>query len=276
MRDPIRMIHSFQIRCLLAACCMLSTFACAQPDVAQGDMYTHHFRFGFTTGPQLGFLRDWQYSPLNYNENGWLTSLWFENINPKNNRLLTAAIDYASGESKTNASDAFTTKRFEGNVELSLLFKTRFLHHQKLSLFLGPQINSTGFYMQWKEERHAWDYLMMHSLNVKALLHYQIASKSFLRTSLSIPLMGMLVRPPYNGFDQFIAAHQEKVFRLAFRGDFASVDSYRAFDWRTNYYYALSDHFDVGAMYLFRFQSAENNELMRFQHQLAASLVFKF
>jgi hypothetical protein len=271
------MISSHLKYLLFIGTCWVANLSDAQTTVVPEEKADNYNSIGFGVGPILGYLKDKNYSPLNYRESGIVLSLFYENVNRKGNRIIAAQIDYASGKLKTDAGADLTTSRYEGNIEISMLFRISPPEKKRLVFFAGPHYNSFAYYMQWGDERDAWNYLMVHSLNLKGFLRYNLSERKSFRTTLSIPVIENLVRPPYNGFDQFIVENQEKVIMLAFHGKLASFKDYRALDWKTSYRYTLSSGVDFNVSYLFRFQQVTGeNKLVRFQNQLAGGFTFKF
>ena len=230
-------------------------------------------QIGFEIGPHFGYLLDLNFSPLNYRESGILLSLDYKRNSKNGNLLFVADLDYTYGKLKTDADDFFTTPFHQGNIEVSVLFKLRKGKPGKLTFFIGPQYNSFFQYLEWGDERESWSYLMAHGLNFKCFGAYNITTTSRLETSLSIPLLSNLVRPPYNGFDQYIVDHSEKVIALSFRGEPATFDKFLAFDWKTTYRYQASDRVGLLLGYMMRYQRVPGaNELTQFQNQFTTGL----
>src|SRR5262245_61281698 len=102
---------------LLLLLAVLWNASYAQSDAKASD------QIAFEIGPHFGYLRDLNFSPLNYREPGLLFSLAYNHTNKKENLLFTADVDYVPGKLKTDVSEYFTTNFFMVNVEASLLFK---------------------------------------------------------------------------------------------------------------------------------------------------------
>jgi hypothetical protein len=238
---------------------------------------TFNTQLSFEIGPHLGYLKDLGFSPLNYRETGTLLSVLYALPGRNDKYLFTVDIDFTSGKLKTKTAENLTTPFIQGNIEVSLLWKLRKIRGERLKMFLGPQYNSYFQYMQWGEEMDSWNYMMVHGLNLKVLALYRISDKKRLQTSLSIPLLENFVRPPYNGFDQYIVENQEKILKLSFRGELASFNRYVAIDWRTTYQYAVSAHLDFIFGYLFRYQHVPGyNKVRHFQNQFTSGFAIKF
>src|SRR5688572_14505270 len=125
------------VRCFLVAF-FLVDLCHAQTTTLYEEKPDNYNGIGLAFGPVLGYLNDQNYSPLNYREAGIVLSLFYENVNRKNNRIITAQIDYTSGRLKTDAASDFTTSRYEGNIEISMLFRVSSAAKGRLVFFVGP------------------------------------------------------------------------------------------------------------------------------------------
>ncbi|MGC3945701.1 MAG: hypothetical protein QM762_14465 [Chryseolinea sp.] len=94
---------------------------------------------------------------------------------------------------------------------------------------------------------------------------------------MSIPLLTNLVRPPYNGFDQYIVEHENEVAHLSVRGKTATFNKYIAFDWKTRYQYNLSERVGLVFNFLLRYQFvAGDNNVKHLQNQLTTGIAVKW
>jgi hypothetical protein len=228
------------------------------------------------TGLIKGYFKDLNFAQLNYNESGALLSLTYLRQNPDGNRIFAADIDFANGKIKSDVGEFFDARHTLGNVELSFLWRLRQLKKTNLSFFLGPQYNSFIQYVDWNDQE-AWTYLAAHGLNIKGFVRYKGSGRRSFETSISIPVVLVFVRPPYNGYDLFIQENSENLLKIAFRGELASFNKYFAVDWKTIYRYAASNHLDFIFGFLFRYQGVSGyNKIRHFQNQLTVGFAIKF
>jgi hypothetical protein len=250
--------------------------ALAQSDTSK-IIYTPRTRIGFNIGPHLGYMKDLNYAVLNYRENGTAYSLQYMHDSRTQKYQFNGEINFTSGDLKTKASTFFKTPFIQGNISLSFLFKVRQLSNSNIRVYAGPQLNSFFQYMQWGEDMDSWNYLMVHGLNLTLSGHYKLSEHKSIVTTLSVPVFSNLVRPPYNGFNEYIVQNQDDILKLAFKGEPASLNKYVNIDCKFIYHYALGAHADFTAGYLFRYQHVSGyNELNQFQNQFFAGLTFKF
>jgi hypothetical protein len=233
-------------------------------------------QIGFEIGFIKGYFKDLNFSPLNYEEGGTVFSLSYIRRKPDGQHMFIADVDFASGQMKPGTTEFFDAQHTIGNVELSYLWRLRQPKNKKLSFFLGPQYNSFIQYVDWNDQS-GWTYLATHGLDIKGFARYKASSRKSFETSLSIPIVQVFVRPPYNGYDLFIQENSEDVVKIAFRGELASFNEYVAVDWKTVYRYAASNHLDFVFGYLFRYQGVSGyNKVRHFQNQVTVGFAIKF
>lgn len=233
-------------------------------------------QIGFEIGFIKGYFKDLNFSPFNYKESGTLFSLNYIRQKPEGWHRLTADVDFASGGMTSKASDLFNTRHTLGNVEFSFLWRLRQPKNKNLAFFLGPQYNTFIQYVDWNDQE-SWSYLATHGLNIKGFASYKASNRKRFEMSISIPVVQLFVRPPYNGYDLFIQENSENIFKIAFRGELASFNQYIAVDWKTVYRYAASNHLDFVFGYLFRYQGVSGyNKVRHFQNQLSMGFAIKF
>jgi hypothetical protein len=249
--------------------------ASAQSD-SISSVKTNANQIGFEIGFIKGYFKDLNFSLLNYKENGAVFSLNYIRQKPEGRHRITADVDFANGQMKSGVSDFFYADHILGNVEFSFLWRLRQPINKKLSFFLGPQYNSFIQYVGWNGQE-SWTYLATHGLNVKGFAAYKVSNRKQFEMSISIPVVQLFVRPPYNGYDLYIQEHSEDIFKIAFRGELASFDQYFAIDWKTVYRYTASHHLDFVFGYLFRYQGVSGyNKVTHFQNQFTVGLAIKF
>jgi len=235
----------------------------------------HKNQIGFQIGYNQGYLKDLNFSALNYKENGLLYSLNYIHQKPNGKGIFNVDMDFSLGKLKTRASKDFTSAITMANLELSYVRKLT-NKDSKYSFYLGGQYNSYLQILDWNDYE-SFSFLATHGIGLKGLLSYNLNSKHKFTTSLFIPVFQDLVRPPYNGIDETIIEDQDNTVKLIFAGKPSSFNTYFAFDWKLNYFYAISNRFDLTATYLVRYQNvSEINKVKHLQNQFTIGLNFKF
>lgn len=226
-------------------------------------------------GYDYGYYKDLNFSPLNYKIKGVAFSLKYNSLSRNGNSIFSAAVNFAPINLHSKASQYFITSDIIGKVELSYLRKIK-KSSNKYALFLGGQYSSDVHFVDYEGLR-AFSFLFAHTLDVKGVLQYQINENHFLKSSLSIPVFGNIVRPPFGGFDKELDANRDKIFRLITNGDFGSFNKYIAFDWSTEYAIQLSKKWDFKFLYSLIYQRTPGNQkLITLQNRIHIGAAFKF
>ena len=239
-------------------------------------MKTMKDQIGIRGGFNQGFLKDQIFSNLNYTENGYLVDLQYSNYTPNRNNLIEANVNFSSGKLKTNNIDFFTSSYILANVNLVYLRKLPNHKSQYFSSYLGVNYKTRVQYLDWNNQT-AFSFIATHGLSVQTNLFYNIKPKHSIESALSIPVFQVLVRPPYNGIDNFITDNQDNTFKLIFTGKPTSLNKYFAINWGTHYKYAISEQFELKLGYTLNYERVfETQEFIQLQNQIMAGINFKF
>ena len=232
-------------------------------------------KIGIQIGNNFGYLKDLNFSVLNYNESGLLYSLDYINQKPNGKGIFNADIDFSLGKLKSKASEYFTSDITLANLEVSYI-RLLAKKENQLIFFLGGQYNSYLQILDWNDFE-SFSFLATHGIGVKGLLQCNLNSKHTFKTSLFIPVFQNLVRPPYNAIDETIIENQDNTLKLIFSGKLSSFNTYFSFDWKLNYVFEVAKRFDLTATYLVRYQKvSEINTVKHLQNQITFGANFKF
>jgi hypothetical protein len=234
------------------------------------------YQIGFETGYMHGYLKDQNFSPLNYVENGILYNINYKKQKPNSKNIFTIGLDFSSSNLYTKASKYFTTSSVIANINLSLVSKIVTKSKKNICIYLGGQYNSYIQYLDWRDQA-AFSYIAIHGFSIKGLAQFNIIKKHQIETSLSIPLIQVLARPPYNGLDENIIKNENNKVKLIYTGNLTSINKYIAIDWKTCYKKPISKKINLSIAYLLRYQKVTGvNKLIHFQNLLSTGLNLKF
>ncbi|AFM02608.1 hypothetical protein Fleli_0106 [Bernardetia litoralis DSM 6794] len=247
--------------------------ATAQENSSQKSSFKKN-TIGMQAGYTQSYIKDLNYSPLNYSAQGFNIGLSYERITKKEN-LFFLKTDFSSSTLSHKISDKFDADRYLVNLEIGYL-KNIHLSNEKLNLKIGGSyhsyIDATFF-----DGIEAITFFTLHGVDISTRFSYQISSKKRLTTSLSVPVFGLLVRPPYTGWDKFIIESQDTPAKVFFRGDLASINKYVALNWNLNYSYSLSPKWNLSAQYQLRYYKTKELDLAKYlTNQLSFGANFKF
>ncbi len=224
-----------------------------------------------SVGYSLGSIKDLNFAPLNYRENGINYGIGYTRKLETGN-LFSMRFDYADAEIETDASDFLTSDYTSGNARISYLIDVGSISN-KLHFFLGGEYQTNWNKIEFQAFGVPKDsYLVAHSLNIAALLAYSLNERNSLFFKAALPLVSFTVRPPFSEFDEEFDS-----FRLFDGGELGSFNKYVAFDGYFLYQYTLLQNVNLNASYTFLYQKhSEENEFTRFNSRLNIGVSLKF
>ena len=227
---------------------LLSLFTLRAQSVGDKTIRKNNINLGFGLG--RGYLKDQNYSPLSYSSGGVVINAGYRR-NLKKNNLLFLTSDIQFGELNTTVSEYNTSDHYNVNLELGFLGNIP-VNASELKLWLGGQYHSYFDAVFYKDTK-ATTFYGLHSLDLAGSLSWDISSKHALSSTISLPVFGLLVRPPWTGWDMYMDEHEDNRFPLYFRGKWTSLNDFFAFNWNIQYHFAITLGWSLTAEYQFRY-----------------------
>ena len=151
----------------------------------------------------------------------------------------------------TTVSEYNTSDHYNVNLELGFLGNIP-VNASELKLWLGGQYHSYFDAVFYKDTK-ATTFYGLHSLDLAGSLSWDISSKHALSSTISLPVFGLLVRPPWTGWDMYIVEHKDNRLPLYFRGKWTSLNDFFAFNWNIQYHFAITPGWSLTAEYQFSY-----------------------
>ena len=237
---------------------------------------TRKNHIGVLGGYNQGFLKDQIFSNLNYTEDGYLVGLHYRHLKPNGKNLIEANLSFSSGKMKTNYADFFTSSYILANINLAYLRTLPNLKNKKMSIYLGAKYKTQIQYLDWNNQT-SFSFLATHGLSLQTVILYDIKPKHSVETGLSIPFFQLLVRPPYNGIDNFITSNQDNTVKLIFTGKPTTINKYFGINWTSNYKYEINKRFELQLGYIFNYERVfDTHKFIQLQNQITTGVNFKF
>lgn len=223
-----------------------------------------------------GHLKDINFSPLIYTIKANTFGLNYSHQNPQGKNFTELQFDYGQGEITTKVSDFFTTNITLVNINITQLRKISVTKNEKLATYLGAQYQSKTQLLSWRMFE-SYSFAASYGLGIKGLAIYRFNKKHSLQTSIALPMVGLIVRPPYAGNDDYITANGEDKLKVLTHGKIASLNEYIAVDWQTNYKYNISKRFDAQLKYSMNFQQYNiPKKAILLQNNISLGINYKF
>ena len=210
-------------------------------------------------GLEKGYFEDLNFSPMNYSCSGLAINIGYRR-NLKNDGHLFFSSNFHIGELKFGelnpyVSEFNTSDHYNLNLEIGYL-KNIPNNTSKIKTLVGGQYHSyvdVVFY----DGAEAVTFYGLHSIDLMGSISWDISNSHALFSTISIPVFGLLVRPPYTGWDKYIVDHQNNPLPVFFRGNWTTLNKFLAFNWDIQYQYAISPRWDLTAKYQFRYYRTE-------------------
>ena len=231
---------------------------------------------GLSYGVNSGVLKDLNFSPLHYKESGHLLSLQYLRHNPKRKNRFEIGIDFSSRKTKTDVSNLFTANYIYGKINASYCRKINVSKSRKWNFYAGAGYATNLFYVEW-DDNEAFSYVATHGLTFNCKANYLINKRNQIYSTITIPFLQLLARPPYNGRDEFIIENENSPVKIFFDRKFATFNQYYGFSWTTKYIFNVSKLIDLSVNYNLNLQNVTGvNKLTHMQNQLQTGLNIKF
>jgi len=227
---------------------------------------------GLGIGYRFDNLNDQNFSPLNQKGGGLFYALFYEK---RGKNILKLNINYSDGTLVSGARDAFETTYYTATIGVSYL-KNLSPSEATTKLYIGGTYNLDVYYMDWSNQ-DAFSYITTNGLSIAGAFTKQLNDKQFVESSIAIPFLQVLSRPPYNGINEFIIENQDNPVKIIFDGNLTSFKKYQAIIWDINYNLEISNHINWRLNYTLNVKKV--NELNKFKsvsNLLSTNLSYKF
>ncbi|MDA9774500.1 hypothetical protein N9B82_06045 [Saprospiraceae bacterium] len=227
---------------------------------------------GLSVGYNSGYFKDLNFSVLNYKDRGLYTKFHYHHRFSKTTLKTSLEINYDNIHS--DVAPFFSTLFPRAGLKAEYLFDIS--QNDKWHITAGPMLSSDNQMLLFNGFL-SFSFLFVHSAGISSDIYYQLDDKNLFRFSMQLPLVHLLVRPPYSGFDKGTEANQDKPLRLITNGKLATVNEYLAANTVITYKRVLNSRFDLDASYGLHFQRTyQEHYLIHLQNRYKLSLNYKF
>ena len=239
---------------------------------AQSVTTTSKNYIGLGIGYRFDNLNDQNFSPLNQKGGGLFYSLFFEK---REENILKLSINYSNGTLISGADDAFESSYYAANIGASY-FKNLSPSDADTKFYIGGSYNLDVYYMDWYDQ-DAFSYITTNGLSIAGAFTKHLNDKQFIESSISLPVLQFLSRPPYNGINEFIIENQDSPAKIIFDGDITSLNKFQSFTWDINYNLEVSNHINWRLNYALNVKKVDDlNEFKSVSNRISTSMSYKF
>ncbi|MEM9526771.1 MAG: hypothetical protein AAGA31_09200 [Bacteroidota bacterium] len=240
--------------------------------VAFGAQYRNQLTL--TIGGQYGYFKDQNFSPLSYRSGGLRFGIGYGRITKGGHYFITE-LGVSVSSLTPNLPDPRKPDRFLVDLSVGYL-KATVPQSEKRRIDLGIKYRSY-LDLTLYEGSEALSFFALHGLELAGQGYWKRGQRSHFFTDFSLPVFGLLVRPPYTGWDKFISSNPEAVPRIITRGKWTSLNDFTAFRARVGWDYQLSTQWAIGARYGLQYYATQQLKPVRIlNNQFAVMAIRKY
>lgn len=252
---------------------LISVTLIAQENFLKNNLTNQPSSIGIAVGMNTGVLKDLNFSPLHYSEIGPMYNLHYKRNKADKPHIFSIDLFFNNGKANTIASDSLQSRYLYADIETAYLRKIK-ESNDKFDFYLGPAYHLDFNFMIFNNVFESFTFLIAHNLEVQTQLNYKLNSKNLFVGSLSLPVVTLLVRPPFIGYNDELDTNQSRPLRLITNGDFVSINKYAGIFATINHLYQINSSWNTKLSYAFNYQTTE--EYKQFQNQLFAGINYNF
>jgi len=220
----------------------------------------YHNAITLTVGLNRGLFRDENFSPLNYRSGGNQLGLGYVRTN-KNGHRITADVNFGLNGMSPGFELPDNLTRFQVDLSVGYLRAVsdpRSDHQNyvgvkfrsRLDLSIYAYYESVTFYA-------------LHGFEIAAETERKVANRLQLRGGASLPVFGLLSRPPYSGWDKFIADNSDNIPKVITRGDWLTIGSFLGLRGHLGLAYEAGKHWKVESRYSLAYYTTKRLDPVR-------------
>jgi len=225
-------------------------------------------------GYHSGLFKDITYSPLLYTTKSLSFDLSYQKDTQNGNQWYVN-LDFTPGSIQTEAEQFFTADRYFGNLEIGYLFDIHKVS-SKSSFLIGGQYH-THADLIFYNDLAAISFFLTHGFDITGKWNYQFNEKSHFQTQIVLPLVAVLVRPAYTGWDIDIIDNPDNYFKIATDGKLTSWNDFFSVTWKNRFTQQVSNKIGLMVQYHLSFHQSDQVETVKnLNHQFFFGATLNF
>lgn len=250
-------------------CVMSSIYIYAQ------DQEDKSNSISISLGYQSGVLKDANFSPLNYKQNGSTYTMEYIKFGGHKNSILSIQLNAGFNTLSTDASTYFDTDITQ--VQLNIYYTKRLNPTvSKSAIYLGGQLISEVKSLDW-ENTESFSYFAAHGIGLKGIYQYNVSNTIAMGASIYSPFIALIARPPYNGIDEDVIENQDNILAIITNGTIESLNTYFKLETEFNITYKLTESLAVKANIIFDYNTLyKGNKWTQFRTLTNIGLAYNF
>lgn len=219
----------------------------AAPVSAQGGYEPRYNNtLTLTLGLHHGYFRDENFSPLNQRASGTRLGLSYARNTRSGNRW-QAGVGLGLTKLRSNLSEQLPTDRYLIDLSVGYL-KGMAGNSEDRQHYLGGNFRSYVDISLW-DGSEAITFYSLHAFELAGASAWKTGKRHRLTADAALPVFGLLSRPPYSGWDKFIADNASNIPKIITRGDWTTIGHFLGLRVGLGWEYRAGEHWALGARY---------------------------
>lgn len=217
---------------------------CLDAQVASTQSYRNNLTLSF--GLNHGYFKDQNFSPLNYRSPGTRFSLAYTRSTAAGHQWSTE-LGGSLNTLKNPVNSSIDPDRYLVDIAFGYL-RALNGNHQRRNLYLGGKYRSYVDLTLF-DGAEAVTFFALHAFEIAGAGTWRAGERNRLKASASTPVFGLLSRPPYTGWDKFIADDPENIPRIITRGDWLTLGAFTGLRANLGWEHQISNRWAIEARY---------------------------
>jgi hypothetical protein len=221
------------------------------------NTYAPQYRntFTVTLGLHQGYFKDQNFSPLNYRGSGTRIGLGFAR-NTKNGDRWHTGLGFGLTSLKSGIAGQFPVDRYLLDLSVGYL-KGMAGNNEDRQNYLGGNFRSYVDISLW-DGTEAITFYGLHAFEIAGQTAWKAGEKHQFTAEASLPVFGLLSRPPHSGWDKFIGDNSENIPKIITRGEWTTIGNFFGLRAGLGWDYQMGEHWALGARYDLAYYAAKN------------------
>lgn len=226
-------------------------------------------------GGQYTVLKDYNFSRLHYKQHALVYGLGYEKRSKNGNRIFQIQGQFLTSTLEPNPTSIYQPDYRYGQLRIGLL-KRLLSKENPFQIYIGGVYQTQVDYINYNDQE-AFSFLINHGIYLKGQAEYVIHPKGRIYTALSFPLLTLMVRPPYTGFNEVLQDHQDRPLQLLTNGIYRSLGTYMALYYQLSYRYKIHKGLNLQIGYQFTYQNLKADAVfVSGTHQCLTQFILQF
>lgn len=226
-----------------------------------------------TIGLNQGYFKDQNFSPLNYRSPGARFGLAYARNTAAGHQWSTE-LGLSLNTLKNPTNFRIDPDRYQIDIAFGYL-RALNANTSERRIHLGGKYRSFVDITLF-DDAEAITFFALHAFEIAGAGAWRTGDRHRFKASASVPVFGLLSRPPYTGWDKFIVDNADNIPKIITRGDWVALGAFTGFRAALGWEYQLSDRFAAEARYSLAYYATQRLDPFRsLDNRFSLGLIYR-